>query len=393
MMKKKEVNSSRMPVYRDAGFELYDAGTTAGAFSKEAMPEREPDVYIYSRYRNPTVVAAEEEIMKLEGSAWALLTQSGMSAVDTALSIYQKGRELRPWLFFSEIYGGTISFAESILKKRRGLDIHSFSPVNEKYDLQSFESVMKSLSPEIVYIEVISNPMLIVPDTTGLIDISKKYNAKVIVDNTFATPALFKPLEERADIIIHSATKYFSGHGNLTAGVLCGNDPDILKAAIEYRKFVGHMLSADDAYRLTTQIQTFRLRFSQQCINAARIAEFLSGSDKIRKVWYPGLKGHPSHPEAVKSFGNKGFGGMVTFDFAGKSPEDKRKRRDSFIKAVSHSIRLIPSLGDPHTILMPVEAVWGEKYPEPGMIRLSAGFEDTDELVNTISTSLNNISC
>jgi cystathionine beta-lyase/cystathionine gamma-synthase len=391
MMKKKEVNSSRMPVYRDAGFELYDAGTTAGAFSKEAMPEREPDMYIYSRYRNPTVVAAEEEIMKLEGSAWALLTQSGMSAVDTALSIYQNGKELRPWLFFSEIYGGTISFAESILKKRRGLDIHSFSPVNERYDLQSFESAMKSLKPEIVYIEVISNPMLIVPDANSIIDIAKKHGAKVIVDNTFATPALFKPLNKGADIIIHSATKYFSGHGNLTAGVLCGNDPEILKAALEYRKFVGHMLSADDAYRLTTQIQTFALRFRQQCINAAQIAELLSVSEKIRKVWYPGLKDHPSHSEAVKLFGNKGFGGMVTFDFAGKSPEDKKKRRDGFIKTVSHSIRLIPSLGDPRTILMPVEAVWGEKYPEPGMIRLSAGFEDTGELIETIGKAISSL--
>ncbi len=387
-MKKKEVNSSRMPVYRDAGFELYDARTTAGAFSKEATPEREPDLYIYSRYRNPTVVAAEEEVLKLEGSAWALLTQSGMSAVDTALSIFQQGRERKPWLFFSEIYGGTISFAESILKKRRGLDIHSFLPANERYDLQAFESVMTSLKPEIVYIEVISNPMLIVPDAVSILAIAKKLGAKVIVDNTFATPALFKPLSHGADIIIHSATKYFSGHGNLTAGVLCGNDPEILKAAIEYRKYVGHMLSADDAYRLNTQIQTFGLRFRQQCLNAAQVAELLSGSDNLRKVWYPGLKDHPTHAEAVKLFGNKGFGGMVTFDIAGKSSEEKKKKRDAFIRAVSERIKLIPSLGDPHTILMPVEAVWGEKYPEPGMIRLSAGFEDTDELISTISKGL-----
>ena len=112
-MKRKEVNSSRMPVYRDAGFELYDASTTADAFKKETEHAREPDNYIYSRYRNPTVVSAEEEIMKLEGCDWALLTQSGMSAIDTALSIFQHGKETRPWLFFTEIYGGTISFIES----------------------------------------------------------------------------------------------------------------------------------------------------------------------------------------------------------------------------------------------------------------------------------------
>jgi cystathionine beta-lyase/cystathionine gamma-synthase len=109
-MKRKEINSSRMPVYRDSGFELYDASTTTGAFKKETDHLREPDNYIYSRYRNPTVVSAEEEIMKLEGCNWALLTQSGMSAIDTALSVFQHGKETRPWLFFTEIYGGTISF-------------------------------------------------------------------------------------------------------------------------------------------------------------------------------------------------------------------------------------------------------------------------------------------
>lgn len=390
-MKKKEVNSSRIPVYRDAGFELYDAETASGAFSGEGQPEREPDLYIYSRYRNPTVVAAEEEIMKLEGSAWALLTQSGMSAVDTALSIFQTGRDIRPWLFFSEIYGGTLSFADSVLKTRRGLDIHSFYPENERYNSGSFETLMKDLHPEIVYLEVVSNPMLIVTDAISIIKTAKKYGAKVIVDNTFATPVLFSPLENGADIVIHSATKYFSGHGDLTAGVLCGNDTEILKAALEYRKFVGHMLSADDAYRLNTQIQTFRLRFKQQCINAEQIAHLFSGTEKIKKVWFPGLVDHPTHEEAVKIFGNKGFGGMVTFDFAGSSAEDKRKRRDGFIKNVSGKIKLIPSLGDPKTILLPVESVWGVKYPEPGMVRMSAGFEDTGELIRTLKEAISSL--
>jgi cystathionine beta-lyase/cystathionine gamma-synthase len=329
--------------------------------------------------------------MRLEGSKWALLTQSGMSAIDVAFSIFQVGNKVKPWLFFSEIYGGTISYAENVLRKRRGLDIHSFVPVNDKYDLRAFELLIKKLRPEIVYIEAISNPMLIVPDAEAVIKIAKKYGAKIIVDNTFATPYLWKPLISGADIVIHSATKYFSGHGNLTAGVLCGNNNAIMKAAIEYRKFAGHMISADDAYRLHTQIQTFNLRFRQQCFNASMVAEILERSEKVSKVWYPGLKGHSTHKEALKLFGDKGFGGMVTFDFAGSNRVEKKNRRDRFIKAVSDSIKLIPTLGDPHTILMPVEAVWGAKYPEPGMIRLSAGFEDTDELLSTIITALKSI--
>ena len=186
-------------------------------------------------------------------------------------------------------------------------------------------------------------------------------------------------------------TKYFSGHGNLTAGVICGNDNKILQAAIEYRKFVGHLLSPDDAYRLQTQIQTFELRFSRQCSNAFKLAGYLNGNPIINKVWFPGLKNHPTHSTAEKLFGNKGFGAMITFDFEGKDKIDKRNRRDNFIKLVSGKIKLIPTLGDPHTILMPVEAVWGTKYPEPGMIRLSVGFEDYGELEGTISKALETI--
>jgi Cystathionine beta-lyases/cystathionine gamma-synthases len=390
-MKRKEVNSSRIPIYRDAGFELYDASTTADAFKKESEHARVPDNYIYSRYRNPTVVSAEEEIMKLEGCAWALLTQSGMSAIDTALSIFQHGKETKPWLFFTEIYGGTISFVESVLKSRRGLDIHYFTPENGNYNLDELEKVIAGLNPELIYIESISNPMLIVADVTEILRIAKKHRVQVIIDNTFATPWLYKPLNNGVDIVIHSATKYFSGHGNLTAGVICGNDNKIMQSAIEYRKFVGHMLSPDDAYRLQTQLESFELRFSHQCDNASKLAGYLEKSALIGKVWYPGLKNHGTHNIAKKIFKGKGYGAMITFDFNGKDKSEKKIRRDKFIELVSEKIKLIPTLGDPHTILMPVEAVWGTKYPEPGMIRLSVGFEDYRDLEGTISRALGKI--
>ena len=389
---KKNINSSRTPLYRDSGFELYNASETSGAFAAEAGHEREPGKYIYSRYRNPTVVAAEEAVMKTEGCNWALLTQSGMSAIDTALSVFLSGKETRPWLFFSEIYGGTISYIESILKKRRGMDIHYFAPSGERYDYEVFEKVLSELKPSIVYLESVSNPMLIIADVVEVIRISKKHGAKVIVDNTFATPFLIRPLDIGADIVIHSATKYFSGHGNITAGIICGNDIEIMKSAIEYRKFVGHMLSPDDAYRLQSQMLTFGLRYGKQCANAEKLAGFLEKNSVIGRIWYPGLKKHPTHDIAVKLFGENGFGAMITFDFDGKNPEHKRERRDRFIGLVSGEIKLIPTLGDPHTILMPVEAVWGAKYHEPGMIRLSVGFEDYKGLEELISSALNLIS-
>jgi cystathionine beta-lyase/cystathionine gamma-synthase len=329
--------------------------------------------------------------MKLEGCKWSLLTQSGMSAIEVALSIFQNGKDTGPWLFFTEIYGGTISFIESVLVKRRGLHIAYFTPAENRYDLNAFEKAVSELKPQVVYVETISNPMVMVADIPEVIRISKIYGARVIVDNTFATPWLYKPLNDGADLVIQSATKYFSGHGNITAGVICGNERSLMQEALEYRKFVGHMLSPDDAYRLQTQVQTFNLRFERQCNNALKLADYLEKAKIIKSVWYPGLKIHATNDIAEKLFGGKGYGAMITFDIAGRDGEEKRKRRDKFINLVSEKIKLIPSLGDYKTILMPVEAVWGTKYPEPGMIRLSVGFEEYADIEGIISRTLNSL--
>jgi cystathionine beta-lyase/cystathionine gamma-synthase len=387
-MKRKEIKSTRTPVYRDSGFPMRNAGEMAEAFSLEPSHKREPDHYIYSRYRNPTVVAAEKEIMKAEGCAWALLTQSGMAAIDVAVSLFQRGTDTKPWLFFTEIYGGTISFIDSVLIGRRGIAIDWFAPDGQKYDLKKLKTLLEELRPEFVYFESISNPMLIVADGNAIISLCKSLGIKTIVDNTFATPALWKPLDCGADLVIHSATKYFSGHGNLTAGVLCGNDESLMAEAIAYRKFVGHMISPDDAYRLNTQILTLTLRFSQQCSNALKLADMLDSETTVEKVWYPGLVTHETYPVADELFGGKGYGAMVTFSFRGSNDEEKRARRDSFIEGVGERIHLVPTLGDPHTILMPVEPVWGHKYPDAGMIRVSVGFEPFDELSEIVRRGL-----
>jgi cystathionine beta-lyase/cystathionine gamma-synthase len=392
MKKNTKVNSSRTPIYRDAGFELVNADLTAKAFESETDHNRVPDSFIYSRYRNPTVASAEDEIIMIEKSKWALLAQSGMAAIDIALSIFQEEGDTRPWLFFSEIYGGTNSYIDSVLIKRRGVEVVRFDPDNSGYNLENLEALIVEKRPSLIYFEVISNPMLIIADATRIIEIAKRYGVKTIIDNTFSTPMLLRPLDIGADLVIHSATKYFGGHGNITAGVVCGNDSDLLKLAIEYRKFVGHMLAADEAYSLQTQIQTFYLRFRQQCENAYKIASFLYDHPLISEVLYPGLPKHPTHNIAKSLFNDIGYGAMISFDFDGNSAEIKRSRRDDFISYVSDNIRLIPTLGDSHTILMPVEPVWGYKYPEPGMIRLSVGFEDSKKIIGIIEQALSKLS-
>jgi cystathionine beta-lyase/cystathionine gamma-synthase len=268
------------------------------------------------------------------------------------------------------------------------MEVSFFRPIGGRYDYKQLENALSNIRPDILYFETISNPLLMVAEGRRVIELGKKYGAKVIVDNTFATPMLWKPLDDGADLVIHSATKYLSGHGNLTAGVICGNDRALMQSAVEYRKFVGHMLSPDDAYRLQTQMASFELRFGHQCSNAMAVAEMLKSSDRVASVLYPGLESHDTHRAALELTGGKGYGAMITFDLAGANPAEKRKNRDRFIAAVYPEIRLIPTLGDSHTILMPVEAVWGSKYPEPGMIRMSIGFEKQDELKEIIRRGL-----
>lgn len=390
-MKNKKVNSIHTPIYREAGFYLKDIETTKKAFTEEIDHPHEPESYIYSRYRNPSVVSVEQKLSELEDSQWALVTQSGMAAIDLALSVFQKAGNTGKWLFFSEIYGGTNSFIETVLKRRRGLDIEHFYARDGEYDLAELEEILDTLKPELIYFEAVSNPMVIVANVLSIIKLAKVRDIKIIIDNTFATPYLWKPLEDGADLVIHSATKYMGGHGNLTAGVVCGNDPQLLKESIEYRKWVGHMLSPDDSYRLETQLKTFDLRIKKHCDNAIELAKLLEKHPKVEKVHYPGLESHSTHNIAKELFKDKGYGGMITFDLAGDTNEEKAAACEKFITATQETIPLVPTLGEAESILLPVEAVWGHKYPFPGMIRLSVGIENYHKLESIFLKVLNTI--
>ena len=388
-MKNHQPKASRTPIYRDAGFYLEDIPTMKKAFADELKYSREPELYIYSRYRNPNVVEAERMIMGIEQSGWSVLTQSGLAAIDTALSIFQEKNENGKWLFFSEIYGGTNHYIDNILVKRRGINAVRFHPDGDSYSIKKFKEALAEHQPKLVFFEPISNPMLITIDADAYVKVAKDFGAIVIIDNTFPTPYLWRPLESGADIVIHSATKYLAGHGNISAGVLSGNDASLERAALEYRKLVGHMLSPDDAARLCDQLKTFELRMEKHCTNAYTLANFLNGHNAVEKVLFPGLETHPTHREAFKFFRGRGYGAMITFDLAGNSNQQKSERCNKFVNELKNHIPLVPTLGDVDTILMPIEPVWGDKYPFPGMIRLSVGIEDVDDLVDVIGNALN----
>jgi cystathionine beta-lyase/cystathionine gamma-synthase len=390
-MDNKRIKPLKTPIYRDSGFKLESVETTKKAFEKEKLHQREPDLYIYSRYRNPTIVAVEEQMMKLEGAEWALFTQSGMAAIDTALSIFHRGEKTGTWLFFSEIYGGTNTFIDEVLIKRRGVRAERFYPEDGIYNLEELSKMMTEHKPEVLYLEAVSNPMLIVTEMEAIIAMAKIHGSTVIIDNTFTTPYLWKPLDSGADLVIHSATKYLSGHGDITAGVICGNDPTLGEQCLEYRKYVGHMLSPDDAYRLGNALHTFNIRMEKHCENAHRLSEMLLEHPMIEEVHYPGLPTHPTYKNAIKLFSDKGYGGMITIALGGSSEDLKAKAVDQFVAQLAEEIPLVPSLGDAASTLLPIAAVWGDKYPDSGLIRLSIGIEPYDRLSTSIQTALDNI--
>ena len=383
-------STKRTPIYRDAGFCFKSIEHAARAFQEERTNTRSSSNFTYTRYGNPNVVETERELARLEGSHWAVLSSSGMSAVDIALSVFHKNKKTGKWLFFSELYGGTNEYIDKVLVQRRGIDASRYYPdkETERFDIGNLVELLDVLKPSLLYFEPITNPLLIVVDEEAVIQAAKERGITVIVDNTFATPNLCHPLDSGADIVIHSATKYLSGHGNITAGVLCGNDLEILKHALLYRRLVGSILSPDDAYRLGTQIKTFNLRFQKQCENAHKLARDLVLHEAVCMVRYPSLESHETHNEAQKIFKGRDFGAMINFEL-----RDGLQACEKFVEKVSNYIAFVPTLGNAESILLHVPTVFGmEKYPYPGMIRLSVGFEPYEELRDCVISALDSIS-
>lgn len=382
------INQSKMPVYRDAGFSFNSLSDIEQIFAEEKNNPWQPKSFIYSRYRNPTVGFAEAKLAEIEQSQWSVLSASGMASIDMAISILTEAQMPSRILFFSEIYGGTISYMNYVLKRKRGIDFDIFYPEKEVYNLHALENLLKSGDYKILYFEAVSNPFLLVSDAIAIIKLAKKYQVKTIIDNTFATSFLWKPLADGADLVIHSVTKYLSGHGSITAGVLSGNNQELLHQAIEYRKWAGAVMNPDDAARLSEQLETFELRMLQHNLNAQKMANYLENHSKISKIIFPGLASHPSHELAKNLFQNKGFGAMLTFEIDGKNNDDKKLAVIKYLDKSKNSIPIIPTLGETHTIQLPIYAVWKDRSPSPSYIRLSVGIEPIEHIIDHLKNAL-----
>ncbi|HLR16140.1 MAG TPA: aminotransferase class I/II-fold pyridoxal phosphate-dependent enzyme [Bacillota bacterium] len=345
----------------------------------------EEDSVYYGRYGNPTTRTLEKKIASLEGAEDALGVSSGMAAISIALLAFlQQGDHV---VVTKDVYGGTHKFLTS-LAPRFGIE-YSFVCCNTPGAIE--EAIQPNTKA--LYIETPSNPSLTLVDIEAVGEIAKEHDLPLIIDNTFMTPYLQRPLELGAHVVVHSATKYLNGHGDVIAGFVCGD-----KEAIEHMRKnlmgdLGQNLNAWESYMILRGLKTLGIRVERHCENAMRIAEFLEKQPEVDKVYYPGLPSHPQHNLALKQM--RGMGGIVSFEIKGGVEAGKK-----FINALDLAM-ISFSLGDPETLVQHPASMTHSSIPEDeladfgipkGLIRLSLGLEDAEDIIEDLQQALQTVS-
>ena len=342
--------------------------------------------YVYPRYGSPTVAAFEAAVADLEGGEAAHAFSSGMAAIHLALlsAGLRAGSRVVAAL---DVYGATYALLDRLLAEQ-GVQTDWVDGTN----LEQVEAALsKSPKPAVLLAEAISNPLIKIADIPHLATLAHRYGAQFLVDNTFASPYLLKPLEHGADYAIHSATKYLAGHGDVMAGVVvtsAGNREKLY----ELNKLVGSVLGPFEAWLALRGLKTLPLRVRQQCENAAQLAAWLSDQPEIERVNYPGLPGHPQHSLAGNLFGGLGYGGMLSFEIQ----DADQARAFRFMEALRLCLPAT-TLGDIYSLVLhPATSSHRSLSAEEraragisdGLVRMSVGIEDAADLIADLENAL-----
>lgn len=341
--------------------------------------------YVYTRYGNPTNKALEEAVAVLEGGEAAHTFSSGMAALHAALLAtgLKKGDSV---VAAHDLYGATYILL-STLFENLGIHVH-FVDISNR---EQVENTVKREKPKVLIFEVVSNPLLKVADVPQLIEVAHAFGAEVIVDSTFTTPYLIRPLDYGADYVMHSSTKYMGGHGDVLGGVVvCSHERR--ERLYELTKLLGANLGPNEAFLTLRGLKTLPLRMARHCENAAKVAQYLSENSKIAQVFYPGLKSHPQHELASKIFRKNCYGGMVSFEI-------KNAKQKEVFKFFEKLELVLPatSLGDIYSlILYPAHSSHRGLTPQErekigisdGLVRFSVGIEDPDDITTDIEQAL-----
>lgn len=363
---------------RTIGFPLGSVEETETAFTAPLGDE----LYSYARRENPTVAGCERELAKTEMAEWSILTSSGMAAINIALSIFNDVSDRRSWIFPADVYSGTAELAVEVMAKQRGTNVRFADRAGQRSTTENLIGAIEDEAPALVYVEPISNPLLDIIDVPAVVTAARKSGARIVVDNTIASPYLFRPLEAGADLVVHSATKYLAGHNDVLAGVIGVNDPELRARLLIHRNTIGSVLSPDDAGRLKSEHATFSLRVARQNATAMQIAEYLDNHPAVARVRYPGLRSHADHDLANRMFDGRGFGALITFDLARDEPGCRR-----FVDTLAPEIPHIGTMGDVTTSFLHIKACFGEEY-EPSTIRLSTGIEPVEQIIGSLEKAL-----
>jgi cystathionine gamma-synthase len=334
----------------------------------------------YGRYGNPTARAAEQRCAALEGAEDALLFASGMAAITTVLfSLLSVGKHV---VLTDDCYRRTRQFVLTFLK-RLGIA----STVVPTGDYAALEAAIRP-DTRLIVSESPTNPYLRVLDLPRLAEIAAKHQVKTLVDTTFATPLNVRPLDSGIDLVVHSATKYLSGHNDVLGGVLAGK-AELISGLRASRGVLGGVIDPHAAWLIERGIKTLGLRAAHQNASALRIARFLEDHPGVERAWYPGLDSHPDHAVAIRQM--QGFGGVVSFEIRGALDDASR-----FIDRLRIPI-IAPSLGGVETLVeQPALMSYYDKSPEEraelgikdNLVRLAVGIEDTDDLLDDLAQAL-----
>ena len=359
------------PIYQTATFEVTDNDQQLRATSTDMF---------YTRYGNPTQTAAEAVIVELEGTDAARLFASGMNAITTCvLALLKSGDHI---VAQRDIYGGSIKFFSQWLPK---LGIETTFVDTTEYDQHA-----RAIRPntKLLYLESPTNPTLRVVDLRQVTALAKQHNLITFIDSTFATPINQRPADFGIDLIMHSGTKYFSGHADLICGIVAGRR-DLIEKIHDTRTTVGGVIDPHAAWLLIRGMKTLAVRVQRHNDNALRVARFLAHHPKVGRVHYPFLEGHPQRALAMEQM--RGGGGVLSFEVDG-SAEDARRLTEAL-----HLFTLAPSLGGVDSLVcVPVltshAMVSAEHRKSMGvtdqMIRLSVGIESADDLIADLEQAL-----
>ncbi|MFA5874200.1 MAG: cystathionine gamma-synthase [Anaerolineales bacterium] len=335
--------------------------------------------YEYSRTGNPTRAALEACLAALEGGGFGLAFASGLAATDTVLRLLTPGDHI---LAGNDVYGGTYRLFEQILRSY-GLD---FSYV----DTTDLDQVKASLKPNtrMIWLETPTNPFLNISDIAAIAGVARNQRIPpyVVVDNTFATPYLQRPLALGADIVVHSTTKYLGGHSDVIGGAVVGRDMALRERLAFLQNAVGAVPGPMDCFLVLRGIKTLPVRLERHSENAAAVADFLAGHPRVARLMYPF---HPSHPQAELARRQMRLGGgMVSFVLKGGAEEARRVAESTRLFALAESLGGVESLIEVPAAMTHISTADSPLAVDPGLVRLSVGIEHVDDLLADLAEAL-----